>query len=191
MLNSVKSATGLDLAIDDRLAEKTPSFGRLPSSFKTWQIMEFMVQKQLLPARWESTENGYRLVSVAPFGSRSTPWAISAAALAVFALSFCLATRFYQGAIPATFFQALKVRVPQTYPFLYRATAMTGLTLTCATGLWLASRPAARPADNWGLTIDAEDLHPGSVLETGSFRRKLTIRNPTRVDVHITSFALC
>jgi prepilin-type N-terminal cleavage/methylation domain-containing protein len=73
--------TGLLITLDDALDNESPKMGRVKTSFPAWSIMEFVAQKQPYPSRWQKTESGYHLVTMAPWTSRAVPWLFSAAAL--------------------------------------------------------------------------------------------------------------
>lgn len=79
IIAQLQSKTGLVLTIEPRLQRDIPQYGRIgPTKLKAFSIMEFLAQKQSMPARWEKSESGYHLRGTVPLGNRRTPWVISA-----------------------------------------------------------------------------------------------------------------
>jgi uncharacterized membrane protein YphA (DoxX/SURF4 family) len=76
LLDLMRQATQLDFTIDQRLRNNPPDYGFWTTG-KIWGVMMGMAEKQVLPARWHKTENGYQLALAAPWGSRAAPWLVS------------------------------------------------------------------------------------------------------------------
>src|SRR5260370_14869206 len=93
MLQALQKDAGLNLTLDQRLETEKPEFGRVKSSFNVWQVMELMAQKQIHGARWDKIEDGYRLTSAAPLGTRSTPWLLSPGVLGPIVIGLAVAVK--------------------------------------------------------------------------------------------------
>jgi hypothetical protein len=69
IIAALHDATGLDIAIDERLQGHDPDFGYIQPSrhgYHAWQIMEMIAKKDLQHGYWEKTEEGYRLTGSMP-----------------------------------------------------------------------------------------------------------------------------
>jgi hypothetical protein len=83
ILEKLEHASGLSMGADTSFFKHEPDYGslQLPKA-STWQVMEMLAQKQLLPARWDKVMGGYYLSRAAGYSL----WCICGTALAVFFL---------------------------------------------------------------------------------------------------------
>lgn len=78
----VRSATDLNLTVDDRLLTRQPDYGVWDMKrTQPWTVMELLAAHQSVPARWAKVEDGYAMVPAAPFGKSQLFWFGSAAIL--------------------------------------------------------------------------------------------------------------
>jgi uncharacterized membrane protein YphA (DoxX/SURF4 family) len=89
LVEQLHTQTGLSFTIDERLLRQNSlNLGEIEtSSSPAWSLMEFLAQKQPLPARWEKVEGGYRLVRAAPLGV-TAPWVFIAIVLLAASIYF-------------------------------------------------------------------------------------------------------
>lgn len=79
----LQKASGVSLTVDQRLQEHQPDYGVLDlKAVQPWVVMELLVQRQTLPARWKKVGDRYVLVPAAWFGKSRFFWFGSAALLA-------------------------------------------------------------------------------------------------------------
>lgn len=85
LLDQLHSATGLQFAVEDGLAQPHDLGHIQTNSARAWAIMELLAQRQATPARWIKVNGGYRLVQSAPLG-KYAPWLLSALVACVLAV---------------------------------------------------------------------------------------------------------
>lgn len=84
MLAIMGSATGLNLTADERLLNRQPDYGVWDvKATQPWTVMELLVARQTVPARWKKVDDGYVMVAAASFGKSHLFWFGSAALLAL------------------------------------------------------------------------------------------------------------
>jgi hypothetical protein len=77
-------ATGLNLTLDERLKGRQPDYGVWDlKGVRSGTVMELLVVRQTIPARWEKRDDGYALVPAARFGKSLIFWFGGAALLAL------------------------------------------------------------------------------------------------------------
>lgn len=75
LVSVVRSATALNLTVDDRLLLRQPDYGAWDlKEIQPWTVMEQVAARQTVSARWAKTEEGYILVPAAPFGKSRIFW---------------------------------------------------------------------------------------------------------------------
>lgn len=83
-LDLLRSATGLNLTVDDRLLSLQPNYGVWDlKKIQPWTVMELLAARQSVPARWEKVDDGYFMALAAPFGKSQLFWFGSATLLAL------------------------------------------------------------------------------------------------------------
>jgi hypothetical protein len=80
LLAKLHTVTGLRLTISDNLGshvDEQQLLGEVQTDrAQAWALLEWLAVKQTMPARWETTSDGYKLISAAPLGL-TFPWVVS------------------------------------------------------------------------------------------------------------------
>lgn len=79
-----KESSNVNLIADEKLLSHQPDYGVWDlKSIRLWAVMEMLVRRQIVPARWEKVEDGYAMVPAAPFGKSPFFWIGGMTALAL------------------------------------------------------------------------------------------------------------
>jgi hypothetical protein len=74
-LDLLRSQTSLNLSADERLLNRQPNYGVWDvKQIQAWSVMELLASRQIVPTRWEKTDDGYVLVPAARFGKSALFW---------------------------------------------------------------------------------------------------------------------
>lgn len=68
-------ASGLSITASQWVHERQPRYSVWDAKdARLWAVMESLARQQVVPVRWEKVDDGYRMVSAAPFGKRLRFW---------------------------------------------------------------------------------------------------------------------
>jgi hypothetical protein len=188
VLDQLQAVTGLKMDLDEGLHGSTPHYGRvrLPAT-NSWSAMEWLAQKQPLPASWQKTNEGYRLIAARPFRGGASPFA--AAIIACLALMGIGTLAWSKGWNPLT--GLLGPSTARAWQQLnYRRHAVAGITVVMVGGAayLLGNDFRAPQLVNAGLRVAPQHLNFGTVWEQDAYRWIIPIENVTDRRIEIEGF---
>lgn len=91
ILDIGNKAAGVSLKLDAKLKKEQPDYGSWSvRKTRLWAVMELLVNQQVVPARWEKTDDGYAMIPAAPFGKSKVFWVSSAILLLIYGIGLRL-----------------------------------------------------------------------------------------------------